>query len=129
MGEMGSVDQIRRNNNRQAQAVLDKQIEEKTRAAIEDGRRQFMEDKKMVDAIVYKVQREDEEEARERKAKQEATRKFIHDFQLQQQEHKLAQRRKEEDEAARIRAYNEATLAREAGVAEKKAAKKAEEDR
>ena len=82
---MSGKDGLRLANNRKAQAVLDKQIEQKTRAAIEDGRRQFMEDKKMVDDIVNKVHAEDEKTSRERRDKEEATRKFIHNFQLEQQ--------------------------------------------
>merc|ERR1740133_244701 len=83
----------------------------------------------MVDAIVNKVQKEDDETAMARREKQEATRKFIHNFQNQQLDYKMHQKRKEEEEARKIRLYNEATLAREEGVHAKKQAKKAEEDR
>lgn len=109
-------------------AVLLKQIDERKRR-LEEARQQLEMERQMVNEIVAKIQREDEEEYFQRKQKQEQTAKMVKDFEEQRQRELERARKEAKDEEERILAYNKAMEARTEGIEAKKQAKRDEDDR
>lgn len=109
-------------------AVIQGQIREK-QEAIADARRRIEDERKMVDAIVDKINKEDEAEYRMRKEKQAATAAMVRQFEEQRRRDLEAARLAAKAEEDRINSYNKAVEARSEGVAAKKAAKREEEER
>lgn len=109
-------------------AVLQKQINEK-RAQLDEAKKQMEKEREMVDAIVQKINREDERDYEKRKEKQKNTAIMMEHFAEERRRELQAAKAAAQAEEERIMAYNKAVEARSEGQAAKKAAKKEEEDR
>lgn len=109
-------------------AVLQEQINEK-RARLAEARQQIEKEKDMVNAIVSRINQEDEAEYRTRKDKQAATARMVKQFEETRRRELEAAKAAARAEEERIAAYNRSLEARTEGIAAKKAAKKEEEDR
>lgn len=108
--------------------VLLEQMEEK-RELQRAARKEFEREKEAVAEIVRKINEEDALEAKRRKDKQVATKKYIDDFMVQREELRQQKRRDEQAEEDAIAAYNEAVEARNAEEASRKQKVKDEQDR
>ncbi len=109
-------------------SVLLKQIDERKKR-LEEAKQQLEKERQMVNEIVYKIQREDEEEYLLRKQKQVQTAKMVKNFEEQRQRELERARAEAKAEEDRIAAYNRAMDARSEGIEAKKQAKRDEDDR
>lgn len=109
-------------------AVLDQQLIEREEQERERIRQREFE-RQMVEDIVAKVNREDEEEIARRRAAQEEAARIMRQNALEREEELRNRRMKEKAEQEAIAKYNRDMDARNMGVAAKKQAKKEEEDR
>ena len=109
-------------------AVLQRQIDEKKQLLAEQ-RQAIEQEKNMVNAIVSKINAEDEANFRVRREKQAATARMVKTFEEQRQRELEAARLAAKAEEERILSYNKAVDSRNEGVAARKQAKRDEEDR
>jgi len=109
-------------------AVLLEQMEEKLEAQ-RAAKKEFEREKDVVDEIVRKIQDEDMMEMKRKKDKQEETKKYIDRFMIERENLRLENRRKEEEEESRIRAYGNQVEQRRVEQASKQAAKAEAADR
>eukprot|EP00948_MAST-09A_sp_MAST-9A-sp1_P003047 g3047.t1 len=109
--------------------TLQQQIAERKRIIEMEGKAQFMKDKQMVDDLVRSLQEKDRVAFEKKMKKQAETKKFIDDFMVLQQHIKEKKKQEEREELEKIAKYAAEKDAREQGLAEKKAAIRAEEDR
>jgi hypothetical protein len=108
--------------------VLQKQIAEKE-ALLEEAKQQTEVDRKMVDEIVQKINDEDINEARLRKAKQVETAEMVRKYEIQRQKELSDAKDAAKAEEEAIKTYNDALEARGAGAEAAKQAKQDEADR
>lgn len=108
--------------------VLQRQIHER-QALLDEARQQVINERQMVDEIVTKINAEDHADAVKKREAQIATANMIKRYQEEFEEDKRRAKAKALAEEEAIRKYQESVAARGAGVAAKKEAKKAEDDR
>ena len=121
-------DQKKRQMYEDQRAVLLKQIDERKRR-LEEAKIQLERERHMVNEIVQKIQQEDEEEYKQRKEKQIQTAAMVKRFEEERRKELERARAEAKAEEDRIAAYNKAMDARTEGIAAKKEAKRAEDDR
>jgi hypothetical protein len=129
LAEMQQKNQARKMIAAESREVLTRQIRERRDAAEIDGLAAFENDKRMVDAIVKKVQEDDRRETDLRLKKQEETRAYIRRFQIEREQQLKDAKLAAEAEEAKIEAYRKEREGRGVAAAKKKAAKQAEADR
>ena len=108
--------------------ILQQQIDERKRQVAQDQRQAEL-DREMVDAIVNKINDEDEADYRRKKDMQAKSAQMIKDFEMQRKREKEAALAREREEEARIRAYQQSVESRNENVAAIKQAKREDEDR
>ena len=108
--------------------ILEEQIRERELLRLE-AQKQTERDKDMVEAIMRRINDENEADMRKKRDMQEATARMVRDYEEQRKREQAAKRAADQAEEDRINAYNEAVVARTAGVAEKKQLKRDEDDR
>jgi hypothetical protein len=121
-------DEAKRAMHEHQRVVIQRQLEEK-REQLAQARADIERERYMVDEIVGKINQEDEEEYRRRKAKQLETAEMVRRFEEQRRVEVEAARRAALEEEERINQYNRSMDARNEGIVAKKQAKKDEEDR
>lgn len=108
--------------------VLMNQMFEKEKAIQEEAHAQWLRDKEQVDAIVQKINKEDEMEESEKKRKQYETKLYIDQFQKERTAFLARQKYEREQEEAHISRYAEEKRKREADIVARKAADLAYQD-
>ena len=108
--------------------MLDQQLKERELARLE-AERQTELDQQAVEEIVRRINDEDMEDMRRKRLLQEATARMVRDYEEQRKREVQARIARERAEEERILAYNRDVEARQAGIKERKAQKKEEDDR
>lgn len=108
--------------------ILQQQMDEK-RQQLEEAKRTMERERQMVDEIIDKINREDNDSRYAKREAQEKNARMVRGFEDQRQRELAAARKKAQDDEDEINAYQKAMEDRGAGVAAKKQAKKEEEDR
>jgi hypothetical protein len=108
--------------------ILEKQIKEREEMRREADKQTEI-DRQNVELIMRRINEEDDEDMRRKRAMQEATAKMVRDYEEQRKRELQMKRAAEQAEEDRITAYNRAVEARSAGVAERKQLKREEDDR
>jgi len=124
----GDEDRIKKLMYEDQREILQRQIEEKHQQ-LEEAKQQIQEERMMVDEIIARIHREDQDEFRSRKEKQEKTALMVKHFEAQRQRELKEARDAAQAEEDRINAYQKAMDDRGAGVKAKLQAKKEEDDR
>jgi predicted aminopeptidase len=88
----------------------------------------FLKEKEMIDAIVQKINLENEREAKERMEKQIETKQFIELFMKEREEWKRQEKERQDEENRKIAEYARLQKLREDEVISKKKAREAGKD-
>jgi hypothetical protein len=88
----------------------------------------FLKEKEMIDAIVQKINLENEREAKERMEKQLETKQFIEQFMKEREEWKRQEKERQDEENRKIAEYARLQKLREDEVISKKKAREAGKD-
>lgn len=123
-----NADLEKRRQYEEQRRILHQQMNEK-KQRLEEARKQIEKDKEMVENIVNKIRKEDEDDYNKRREKQLQTAEMVKNYEIQRREELAEKKRKEKEEEERINQYNKYMEARNEGIAAQKQAKKEEEDR
>jgi len=111
----------------QLKDMLQTQIQERMEV-LKEAEKEAEKDKIMIDNILNKIQKEEEEEATKHRLRREATKQLIKDYALQREQEVAEKKRREQLENEEIRRYYDDLAQREGNIAQKKAEIKAAAD-